>query len=153
MIVRCAWEKLDKLFAEPNFPEMIRAYSDELNQIEAVAPYSVDWAELRRLEAAGRYRVWVCRVDGTLAGFITCHIMAHLFHKDTLWAFDNGHYLAPQYRDIARIAWRMWRTLAPALRALGVTVHMAHDNASRPLTPFFLGLGYEPRSTIYLKVL
>jgi hypothetical protein len=47
----------------------------------------------------------------------------------------------------------MWKTALLALKGLGVTVVMSHDNIRHPLMPFFLGLGFKPMGTIYQKVL
>jgi hypothetical protein len=70
------------------------------------------------------------------------------------FAFDAGHYLAPAFRDMqARLGFRMWRTAEIALRKMGVRFVMSHDNISRPLMPFFVGLGYAPLGGLYLKAL
>ena len=43
----------------------------------------------------------------------------------------------------------MWKTAEAALKAEGVRMAIMHDNAARPLMPFFLALGAEPMSIWY----
>lgn len=108
---------------------------------------------MRALEGAGIFRVWTARRRGRVIGFILFHIHPHLNYRHTLFAFDGGHYLDTTYRDNGWLGIKMWRSAIAALRDLGVRVVMAHDNSQRPLGPFFRRLGFEPRSTIYWKVL
>lgn len=148
------WEKLAIVLAEPNARDMIRAYVEELSPIKHIAAVDPDWRRLQRDEAAGIYRLWTARVEGTLAGYISFNVMEHPSYRGVLFAFDAGHYLSAPFRDTpGRIGYRMWTTVAPALKTLGVQVIMSHDNMARPLVPFMLSLGYEPRGLLYTKVL
>ena len=73
-----------------------------------------------------------------------------MYHRTILAAIDGGHYLSPGYRDKGMVGWRMWRSAKAALIEEGVRFIMAHDNAKRPLMPFFLALGFEPLSTMWI---
>lgn len=144
--LRFGWEHLETLLAEPNVKDLITGYWQELWPYPDI-PVVVDWPLLLRREAEGTYRVWSARVDGTLAGFASFYIEPHVYASTTLFAIDGGHYLSPGFRDTEhRIGWRMWKTAKAALKAEGAKVIMAHDNASRPLMPFFLALEMEPRT-------
>ena len=150
-MIRCGWEPLKRVLAEPNAADMIRAYSDELSPLDE--PCDPDWDRLMGMEAEGFYRLWACRVDSTLAGFISFYIAPHHNYRKILFALDNGHYLSPQYRnDPGQVGLKMWRSVEPALRELGIRWIMAHDG-QRSLLPYFLHLGYQPRSTLYWKEL
>ena len=151
--VRFGWESLAELLKEPNLPDMIRQYREELSPIRHVAKLDIEWGEFLKRDREGTFAVWTARVGSTLAGFISFYIAPHLFYQTTLFAIDAGHYLAPAFRDNSRVGFRMWRTCEIALRERGVRVIMAHDNAERPLMPFFLALGFEPRSTMFWKVI
>ena len=151
--VRFGWEKLADILTGANVQDLILAYWEELSPVKDAAPLDVDWDWLKRMEGEGQLLIWTARVNGTLAGFIAFQVHPHFTSRRTLFAFDCGHYLAPPFRDNSRIGFRMWRTALAGLRAKGVRVVMAHDNAGRPLMPFFLALGFEPRSTIFFKVL
>jgi len=151
-VIRCGWEKLAKVLAEPNAADMIRAYAEELSPLRDLAPVDPDWDRLARLEAGGCYRLWAARVDGTLAGFISFFLMPHHNYRSLLMAQDGGSYIAPQFRGKGMVGFRMWRSAEPALRKLGVRYIMAHDG-QRPLLPFMLALGYEPRGTLFWKIL
>lgn len=153
MVVRCGWEKLAAVLAEPNARDMIEAYVEELSPLRDAIPVDPDWGRLAALEAEGLYKLWACRVDGTLAGFISFLIMPHHNYAGTLFAFDQGHFLAPAFRNAPdRIGLKMWRSVEPALRELGVKWVMVHDG-QRSLLPHFLHLGYSPRSVLHWKEL
>jgi len=147
----CAWSPLAEVLAEPNAGDMIRAYSEELNPLDE--PTDPDWSKLMAMEEQGLYRLWACRVDATLAGFISFLIMPHHNYRNVLFAFDHGNYLSPAYRNNpGQVGLRMWRSVESALRELGVRYVSAHDG-QRSLLPFFLHLGYRPTSTLYFKAL
>lgn len=147
--VSCSWEKLEKILADPGLPELLQTYWEELSPYKDKLPVVPDWPTMLELEAEGRFKVWVCRADGMVAGFISFHLLRHISYATTKMAIDGGHYLAPQWRDKGRIGYRMWSSAKRALKEEGCQFAMLHDNATRHLTPFFLALGAEPRSTIY----
>lgn len=148
-----SWEPLEELLREPNVKDLIRDYHDELSPLKGFAPLDVDWEELLRRDRLGSFAVWAARADKTLAGFVSFYLEPHVFYRTTLFAVDAGHYLSPGFRDNSRIGFRMWRTACAALEERGVKVIMAHDNADRPLMPFFLALGFHPRSTMFWKII
>jgi hypothetical protein len=147
------WEPLEKLLEEPNVRDLILGYWEELSPLKTIARLDPDWADMIAREKAGRFCVWTARVNGTLAGFVSFHLVPHLNYRSTLFAMDAGHFLSPAFRDKGRLGFRMWRTAEAALKQKGVAVAVVHDNAKRPLMPFFLALGYEPRSTLFWKEL
>lgn len=137
------------MLAEPNAADLISAYWRELGFYQDKLPLDPDWQWMLEAEAAGRFKVWVCRVDGTVAGFVAFHLISHVAYRGTLFAVDAGHYLATAWRDKGRIGYKLWSSVKPALKAEGVKMAILHDNADRPLMPFFLAIGAEPRSTIF----
>jgi hypothetical protein len=112
-------------------------------------PCDPDWPRLLSFEKAGVYRVWAARSGKTLAGFIAFYVQPYVLAKSPVFAIDGGHFLSPAFRDNGRIGLRMWKTAKAALRAEGARIIMAHDNALRPLLPFFLALEMEPRSVMF----
>lgn len=147
------WGVLKDLLAEPNVRDLVLGYYEELSPLQGVAKLDPNWPAMFQAENDGIFCVWTARVNSTLAGFIAFHLLYHMNYRSTLFAMDAGHFLAPAFRDKGRIGYRMWRTVEPALRAKGVKIVMAHDNAVRALLPFFLALDYEPRSTMFWKAL
>lgn len=143
------WETLEKLLAEPNVRDLIVGYWGELSPVKHI-PLDIDWSRLLRYEAEFIYRVWTARVNGTLAGFVSFYVQPHIYYRNTLFAVDGGHFLSPAFRDKGRIGWHMWRSAGIAMKEAGVKVVMLHDNAKRPLMPFFLALGAEPLSTMWV---
>jgi hypothetical protein len=144
------WEPLATILAEPNVREMIEAYWTELSPIKSL-PLDIDWDRLRDWERQFIFRVWCARVEGTLAGFITFCVQPQILFKSTLFAVEQGHYLAHAFRDTQqRVGARMWWTVRPALKELGVDVVFLHDNALRPLSPFLLSIGARPFSSMWL---
>ncbi len=154
MKARYGWAKLAEVLAEPNAADMIRAYHEELSPLKGLIPVRPDWERKQRLEDEGVYRIWVARVGGTMAGYLSFQIFPHPDYMGVPFAFDAGHYLAPAFRDMqARLGFRMWRTCEIALRKMGVRFVMSHDNVSRPLMPFFVGMNYAPLGGLYMKAL
>jgi acetyltransferase (GNAT) family protein len=147
------FERLEFLLKEPNVKDLITDYWEELSPIKDVAKLDPDWPRILGLEKAGIFRVWSVRVTGTLAGFILFHVQPHIFCRTTLFAIEVGHFLGPAFRGNGRVGYHMWKSALVALKDEGAKVVWAHDNASRPLLPFFLQLGFEPRSTMFWKVI
>ncbi len=144
-----AGRSLASFLAEPNIQDFLTAYRDELWPCPDI-PVVFEWDGMAEEEARGVYKVWTAHVGPTLVGYVSFYIKPYANAKTTLFAADGGHFLMPDVRDTrARIGWRMWKTAALALKAEGVKVLMMHDNTSRSLAPFFLGLGAEPRSVVY----
>ena len=144
------WEKLEVLLSEPNVRDTILGYWEELSPIKGL-PLDINWPQLFEWERRFIYRVWAARVNGTLAGFITFLVQPHVFHQHTLFAVDYGHFLAPEFRDTASmVGARMWRAARAGLKEAGVEISFLHDNAKRPLSPFFLGIGARPFSAMWL---
>lgn len=144
------WEALETLLAEPNIRELLTSYWQELSPIRHI-PVDIDWPQLIEWERKGIYRVWAARVDGTLAGFAAFYIQPHVYYRTVPFAVDGGHYLAPAFRDTGeRLGARMWWTAKAALKHGGVQVGLLHDNALRPLSPFFLSIGARPFSSMWL---
>ena len=145
------WERLEFLLKEPGIRDLITDYWLELSPLRL--PLDIDWTRLLRHEAEGIYRIWTARVNGTLAGFAAFYVQPHMYHRSVLAGIDAGHYLSPVFRDKGMVGWRMWRSALKALKEEGVSFVMTHDNSRRPLMPFFLALGLEPLSTIWIGVL
>lgn len=143
------WESLETILAEPNVRELLTSYWRELSPVKHL-PLDIDWDRLLAWERQFIFRVWVARVDGTMAGFITWMVQPHFLHRNTLFGLDHGHYLAPAFRNNGMIGARMWRSAKVALKEIGVEVCFVHDNALRPLSPFFLAIGARPFSSMWL---
>lgn len=145
------WEPLKTILAEPNFPDIVRAYHRELWSEDRV-PCDPDWARRQAMEDAGQYKAWVGRVGPTLAGFIEWQIGPTLNAKGSVVAIDCGHYVSPTFRAIPRFGYHMWKAALQALRGEGVNVVMTHDNERHPLMPFMLALGMKPAGVFYHRV-
>jgi len=148
--VTFGWEPLETILAEPNIRDLLTSYWEELSPVKHL-PLDVDWPRLLDWERQFIYRVFVARVNGTLAGFISFIVQPHFLHRNTLFAVDQGHYLAPAFRDTGEmVGIRMWRAAKAALIEEGVEVAFLHDNALRPLSPFLLAIGARPFSAMWL---
>ena len=153
VVIRCSWQPLAEVLAEPNAIDMIRDYAEELSPLRDIEPVNPDWERISRLESDGLYHLWAARANNTLAGFISFLVMPHHNYRNTLFAFDYGHYLSPAFRNTpGRLGLHMWRSVENPLRGMGVRFIMVHDGM-RSLMPFFLYLGYEPRGGMYWKYL
>jgi hypothetical protein len=137
------------LLAEPNARELVLDQHDELMGLPL--PLEPDVGRMTAGEERGVYKIWSCRRDGLLIGFIEFHISPTFHHRSTLFGIDGGHYTHPSFCT----AWqhlRMWRSGIEALKALGVKVVLAHDGL-RPMDAFFKRLGFQPAGQMYARVI
>ncbi len=142
------WSPLSEIFREPNWRDLILDQWIELSPLPDEP--NIDFDAMYAAEAAGVFRVWVVRNDGLMIGFIQWMFHRPFAYKGQLWAMDRGYYVDCLFRDTAT-AIAMWRTAEAALREMGVSVILGHDNEKRPLGPFFKRLGYDRISSMYLK--
>ncbi len=145
-----SWEPLDELFADPAVMPMLERQWAELSSHGD--PLDPDWERMIAGEEAGVFRVWTARDGGALAGFIQWQIFAPYGYKNTLFAWDCGHYLDDGYRS----PWlwiKMWKTSEAALKVLGVKLIRGHDNSRQPMAAAFKRMGYTPIATIYQRAL
>ena len=147
------WEPVEALLKDASLRDLIAEYWEELSPLKGIVPLDVDYEKMAALEKMGLHRVWVARDDGALAGLIGFYIQPHINYRSTLFAFDNGHYLSPPYRDKDWAGIKMWRAACDALRGMGVKIVVGHDNVVHPLDPFFKRLDFQPRSTLFWRVL
>ena len=150
--VSFGWEPVETLINEPNATELVRAQYDEFTRLPEDIQLDPDVGRMLASEKAGVYRVWAARRDGMLIGWIEFVISPGWHNKSVRFAFDGGHYLAPEFGS-THTALKMWRSALVALEALGVRVVTAHDNPVRPLDAFFRRLGFDPGGKLYVKVL
>ncbi len=147
--LNCGWERLEFLLKEPGIRDLITEYFEELSPFTDI-PLDIDWGRLLDQERAGIYRIWTARVNNTLAGFAAFYVQTHMYFRTRVIAVDAGHYLSSEFRNNGRIGYKMWKSAMVALKEEGAMAIMAHDNACRPLMPFFLSLGLEPLSTMWI---
>lgn len=137
------------IFREPNWRDLILDQWIELSPLPDLEP-DIDFEAMFAAEAAGYFRVWVARSDGLMIGFIQWMLHRPFAYKGQLWAMDRGYYLDCLSRDTGT-AIAMWRTAEAALREMGISVILGHDNVNRPLDPFFKRIGYQKMGSMYLK--
>ncbi len=148
--VSFGWESAEAVAADPRFRDLIERQWRELSFLPD--PPQPDYRRAFEMERAGSYRLWVGRESGEMVGFIQWQVVPPLGYRDTLWAFDCGHWLEP----VENAIWTwvsMWRSAEAALRKRGVRVMRGHDNTKRPMAVAFKRLGFTPVATSYQKVL
>ena len=150
--VTFGWETVAVLMADPALDSLILNQYEEFSHLKGRVPLTVDYERMALMEKAGVFRVWTARLDKELVGIIEFQIVPHLHSRNTLFAFDCGHYLDPSARAMWRFL-KMWRSALMALRELGVEIVMAHDNAKHPIGSAFRRLGFAPDGSTWLKAL
>lgn len=143
------WEPVESVLGDMGVREMILEQWEELAGNRGI-PLDPDFGRMRLLEEAGMFKIWGARRDGLLVGFIEFSIIAPLHHRKTLYAFDGGHFVHPEFRS--PFLWlAMWRSALAALRDIGVQMVVAHDNPRRPLDIAFERLGFTPGGRMYQR--
>ena len=152
MEVTFGWMSVSDFLNEPNVRELMEQEYDEFETRRKQIPMAVDFGRMLEAEAQFRYRMWGAHKDGLLIGFIEFHLGPTFHNKTMLYAQDGGYFLAPEFRDTF-VFLKMWRSAEEALKDLGVSCVLAHDNVVRPVAAIFRRLKYDPVGTVYFKVL
>jgi hypothetical protein len=79
---------------------LMDAHGQELTKDkEAKGAPNPDWAQARRLEQIGKFKIVTVRVSGRLAGYLM-FVLSHLpNYKHIAFCHEHTYYLAPQYRN------------------------------------------------------
>lgn len=147
------WERLESIFADPAWPELVRQHYAELNV--SGCPLDPDYRRCFALEEAGVFRAWTARADTALVGYIAVFIQPHLHYKSTLHAVEDLFLLRPDCRN-GMAGYRMFKGLIAALGELGVKRFICHSKnhwksrGGRPIDALFLRLGFLATDTLWL---
>lgn len=128
---------------EPHYRE-IAIHQDAIPLAPNIDEYNV-------LHAAGQLCVIVGRAAGRIVGYHISIIKPHLHYRNTLHAFGDVYYLAPEYRgngggDL------MLKAVDEAYLARGVVKAFSAYKIKHPLGKLFAAHGWEETETVVTKL-
>lgn len=155
-MIRYEWEPLASVLKSPNLAAMIREQAEELSAYKGV-PLHVDFDWLLRLEAAGQWKAFTVRSDGTLIGYIPWFLTPHPHHAKSLFATCDNFYLDPAWRS-GGVGLEMFRRAFAAVEALGPAVIRLHSKLHKAeqrtdIGKFFERQGFTPIETLFAKII
>lgn len=151
------WEPLERIFAEPNFGDLMHGHWEEAGQHRDKLPLDPDIEAYLKLEAEGSFKAWAARADKTLAGYVGCHLVHDLLTR-TPTALLNPFILAPPWRR-GSTAILMFQDLLDALKPLGVRQAITQESwtfaeeRGKSAGVMFRFLGFEPVAFTWSRIL
>lgn len=151
------WTPLRKVFAEPNFHDLILEHWHELGLHKDVAPLDPDFARCLACEDAGIFKAWTAYDGQTLVGYCAWFIQPHLHYRSTIYAVEDLFLLSAPYRR-GMTGLRLFTTCFPELKKLGVVKCLLHtkvhfERERGGLTKFLVRLGFENTDNLWMKIL
>ena len=104
------------------------------------------------LEDAGKLKVFVCRLEGRLVGYIVCIIDTLLTSKYTTVGHLEAVYVHKDHRN-SSVGKSLYLFTESCLREDGVNVIVASSSVKNPINSFLEHLGYQETETKVGKVL
>ena len=92
------WEKLSDLLAD-GVEALTKAHWREIAMDQKDVPLDVDWDQLLAEERAKRYRVFVARRGGKIAGYLPLMFFNPSRYQSTLFVQDDTVYVVPEERN------------------------------------------------------
>lgn len=134
--------------AEELWPEHFKELAVDQDKIDL----NVDYARYVEMDRAGVLFIVVGRDAGKIVAYWLGIIRGHLHYMDTLHAFNDIYYVAPELRGKGA-GHELFVFAEKELRKRGVKritngVKLTHDHG-----PLFLAHGFKPIETIYSKYL
>jgi len=121
------WEPMARVFAEPNWNDLIHEHHEELAVHKDDMPLCPDYTRCLLLEDAGIFKAWVGRSEnGLLASYLAWFVQPHLHYRTTLHAVEDLFMLSAPYRS-GKNGKRMFMECFPELKNLGVRRVICHS--------------------------
>lgn len=129
------WDSLARVFAEPNWSDLIAEHWAELGVHRDQMILDPDYDLLLVLAKHNRFRAWTARCDGLLVGYMGWMTQPHLHYRRTLHAVEDLFLMSAPYRRGLN-GYRMFTECFAALREIGAQrciihekVHFQHERA------------------------
>lgn len=124
----------------------------EIARNKNFVPFSPDYEQYLKLDAAGTLCSATARDDGKLIGYCINFVTPHLHYKSTVWAMNDVFYVEPSMRGAAH-GIKLLTCVMDELKKRNVIIFHMHSKNSHDLKPIMDRLGFTAIETIYEKVL
>lgn len=115
-------------------------------------PLDPDLACYDLMANAGMLHIVVARKEGEVIGYHFTIVKPHLHYRQSLSAFTDIYFLAPQYRT-GRTPLRLFEFVEKTLKARGVQKMFTGTKLSLDAGPLFEKMGWTETERLYIKVL
>lgn len=111
-------------------------------------PLDLNYNMYKRMDAGGTYMVYVARVDKKIVGYSAYIISPNLHHVESLWAYSDVLYLAPEHRGHGK---EFIQYCESKLKDLGVHVISQAVTPRKDFSPMLERSGYELMDSNYTR--
>jgi len=134
-----------------DWKEIIPEHYEELS---VTKQYDVepDWAKYHSLAEAGVLKVFTCRKEQELIGYIVFFVSPHMHYMSCLTAFEDVYYLRKQYRK-GRTGIKLFQKAEQYLKELGVNRILYSTKLHLDNSKLFEYLGYTFFEKLYSKLI
>lgn len=115
-------------------------------------PLDPDFDSYDALARSGALHIVVARKAGEVVGYHFTIVKPHLHYRQSLSAFTDIYYIAPQYRT-GRTPLRLFEFVEKTLKARGVQKMFTGTKLSLDAGPLFEKMGWTETERLYIKVL
>lgn len=111
-----------------------------------------DLDTLHQMAASRMLHVVTVRADGVLVGYHLAIIRPHLHYKQSLSAFTDIYYVAPEHRK-GLVGYRLFQFVEQALKERGVQKMFTGTKLHLDMSRLFERLGWRETERLFTKVL
>ena len=133
-----------KIHAETHWHEVA------CDQIEV--PLEMDYERYYHLESIGSLKCITARNNGILVGYCWMIVSTHLHNKNTLFAFEDIYFLAPECRN-GRVGLRLFQYVESVMKSLGVVKIVMTTKTLVDHSRLFKYLGYINTELCFSKLI
>jgi len=113
---------------------------------------NIDYAQYDWLDAQGALHVVAARSDGSIIGYHLSIIRPHLHYADSLSAFTDVYFVAPEFRK-GRTGLKLFQFVEKTLKARGVQKMFTGTKLHHDMGRLFERLGWRETERLYTKVI
>ena len=117
-----------------------------------VIKLNIDYGQYDQLDAAGALHVVSARSAGKIIGYHLSIVRPHLHYADSLSAFTDVYYVAPEFRK-GRAGIELFKFVEKTLKARGVQKMFTGTKLHLDMGKVFERLGWKETERLYTKVI
>jgi len=128
------------------------AHWEEVALNKDVIKLAPDFETYDSYARSGMLHIVVARKEGAVVGYHFSVVRPHLHYRDSLSAFTDIYYIAPEHRT-GRTPLRLFQFVEKTLKARGVQKMFTGTKLSLDAGPLFEFMGWTPTEMLYTKVI
>ncbi len=113
---------------------------------------AIDYNQYAQIDAHGQLHVVVARSEGQIIGYHLSIIRPHLHYRESLSAFTDVYYIAPEFRK-GRTGINLFRFVERTLKQRGVQKMFTGTKLHMDMGKLFEHLGWTETERLFTKVI